>query len=357
VPATPEELVDDLVARGSVPGAALVVLDADGRVLVEHYAGAADREGARPVGSRTRFALASLTKPLVALAVLVAVEEGLADLDAPLADHVPGAAPQLTLRSTLAHYSGLPEGVPTRTLGAGSTPTWEEARAAYARVAPERGVGERRVYSNPGYVLAGLTVQHAAGMPFERYLEEAVLGPLGMGATTLGLPEALDDEAAWVREPGLWAHGVPLFNGAEWRRQPSAASAGFATAPDYARFLALVLAGGRLPDGRHLIAAETLAELTTNQGGALEGGVESFMTWPRADWGCGFELRDAKERHWTGEALSDRAATHFGASGTLAFADPGRGRAAVLLANRGTYSGWILEPGAWPDVCAAIVRR
>ena len=37
------------------------------------------------------------------------------------------------------------------------------------------------------------------------------------------------------------------------------------------------------------------------------------------------------------------------------FADPGHGRAAVLLANRGTYSGWILEPGAWPDLCAAIV--
>jgi CubicO group peptidase (beta-lactamase class C family) len=356
VAATPEELVDGLVARGSVPGAALVVVDAGRQVIAERYAGSADREGTRPVGPGTRFALASLTKPLVALAALVAVEEGLAELDQPLAEHVPGAAPQLTLRNTLAHYSGLPEGVPTRTLGAGPIPTWDEARAAYAQVAPERGAGERRVYSNPGYVLAGLAVEHAAGMPFERYLDEAVLGPLGMGGTTLGLPAALDDEAAWVREPGLWAHGVALFNGAEWRRLPSAASAGFATAPDYARFLALVLAGGRLPDGRHLVAEETLAELTTNQGGALEGGVESFMTWPRADWGCGFELRDAKERHWTGDALSPQAATHFGASGTLAFADPGHGRAAVLLANRGTYSGWILEPGAWPDLCAAIVR-
>ena len=160
-----------------------------------------------------------------------------------------------------------------------------------------------------------------------------------------------------MREPGLWAHGVPLFNGEEWRRQPSAASAGFASAPDYARFLALVLAGGRLPDGRSLVAEETLAELTTNQGGALEGGVESFMTWPRADWGCGFELRDAQ-----GAPLDRRRALAAGRhalrrSGTLAFADPGHGRAAVLLANRGTYSGWILEPGAWPDLCAAIVRR
>ena len=66
-------------------------------------------------------------------------------------------------------------------------------------------------------------------------------------------------------------------------------------------------------------------------------------------------LRDRKERHWTGTALSEGAATHFGASGTLAFADHAHGVAAAVLANRGTYAGWMLEPGAWPDICAAIV--
>jgi CubicO group peptidase (beta-lactamase class C family) len=355
VPAAAADLVDALVARGRVPGAALVVVDAGGRVLAEHYAGHADREASRPVDAGTRFALASLTKPLVAAAVLVAVEEGLADLDAPVAEHVPTAAPQVTLRNCLAHYGGLPEGVPTRTLGAGPVPTWDEARAAYARVAPERPAGERRVYSNPGYALAGLAVEAAAAMPFEDYLAGAVLQPLGMHATTLGLPEETAADAAWVREPGLWAHGYPLFNAPEWRALPMPQSAGFATARDYGRFLAAVLAQGRTPEGAYVLAPETAAELVTNQGGALPGGVESFMTWPVADWGCGFELRDRKERHWTGGALGERAATHFGASGTLAFADPDHGVAAALLANRGTYAGWMLEPGAWPDVCAAIV--
>ena len=259
---------------------------------------------------------------------------------------MPGAAPQLTLRNTLAHYSGLPEGVPTRTLGAGPTPTWDEARAAYARVAPERGAGERRVYSNPGYALAGLAVERAAGMPStDADLDEAVLGPLGMGGTTLGLPPALADEAAWVREPGLWAHGVSQFNGPEWRLLPSAASAGFATAPDYARFLALVLAGGRLPDGRHLVAAETMGELTTNQGGALEGGVESFMT--RAACRLGLRLRfAATPRSGTGPATRSRRRPPptSGRPARWPSPIPGHGRAAVLLANRGTYSGW--NPGA-----------
>jgi len=349
----PEEIVDELVARGSVPGAALVVVR-DGRSAL-HQAGTADRDGAVPVDEGTRFALASLTKPLVALAVLVAVEEGLVDLDEPVAAHVPGAAGQLTLRNLLAHHSGLPEGVPARTLGAGPTPTWDEARAAWPQVAPERPAGERRVYSNPAYALAALAVEGAAGMPFERYLEAAVLTPLGMAETTLGLPAELADRAAWVREPGLWAHGVALFNGDEWRALPQPQSAGFASARDYGRFLGCVLAGGRMADGRALVAPETLAELVTNQGGSLEGGVESFMSWPVADWACGFEVRAAKERHWTGDALSARAATHFGASGTLAFVDPEHGVAAALLANRGTYSGWMLEPGAWPDLCTALV--
>jgi CubicO group peptidase (beta-lactamase class C family) len=79
------------------------------------------------------------------------------------------------------------------------------------------------------------------------------------------------------------------------------------------------------------------------------------MTWPRADWGLGFELRDAKSPHWTGDALSASAATHFGASGTLCFVDPDRGVAAAVLANRGTYSGWMLRPGAWPAIVAALV--
>ncbi len=95
--------------------------------------------------------------------------------------------------------------------------------------------------------------------------------------------------------------------------------------------------------------------MLANQGGSLPGGVESFMTWPVADWAVGLELRAAKERHWTGTALSARAATHFGASGTLCFVDPAHGIGAALLCNRGTYSGWMLTAGAWPDIVAAIV--
>jgi len=101
--------------------------------------------------------IASVTKPLVAYAALVAVEEGTLDLDAPAGP--PGA----TVRHLLAHASGLPF--------AGSTP-----------IAPP---GARRIYSNTGFEAAADALAAGTGMAVADYLAEAVLDPLGMTATTL----------------------------------------------------------------------------------------------------------------------------------------------------------------------------
>ena len=335
------DLVDALVERGTVPGAQLAVVDASG-VVFRHCAGHADRDKTVAVDGATRFALASLTKPLLAAAVLVAAEEGSLDLDEPVAVHVPQAAADITPRMLLAHYSGLPEGLPVEPL------PWPDLRDRYAATVPEHRPGERRVYSNPAYALAGAAIEHATGTDIETYLREAVLQPLGMTATSLGLEPGA--AGAWVRDAGLFAPGVQLFNSDWFRRTPMPQSAGWSTADDYARFL-----GCLLREGAPILAPETAAEMLTNQGGSLPGGVESFMTWPVADWAIGMELRATKAKHWTGAALSALAATHFGASGTLCFVDPAHGIAAALLCNRGTYSGWMLTPGAWPDIVAAIV--
>lgn len=104
-----------------------------------------------------RFALASVTKPLVARAVQVAVEEGVVDLD------TAAGPPGSTVRHLLAHTSGL------------------SMRSADVIAAP----GQRRVYSNEGFgVLAGV-VQRASEIAFDRYLSEAVFESLGMGSSTL----------------------------------------------------------------------------------------------------------------------------------------------------------------------------
>jgi len=122
-------------------------------VVVGPHAVVAKRgDGARP------FALASVTKPLVAYAVLVAVEEGSVALDEPAGP--PGA----TVRHLLAHTAGY---------------GFESDSGV---VAP---VGTRRIYSNAGFEVLGEHLAARTGIAVADYVAEAVFTPLGMGATTL----------------------------------------------------------------------------------------------------------------------------------------------------------------------------
>lgn len=108
------------------------------------------------------FRWASVTKPAVALAALVALEEGTVGLDDPAGP--PGA----TVRHLLAHASGLPVD--------GGAPIAEP--------------GRRRIYSNQGFEVLADLVAEAAGMPFGDYFAEALVRPLGLGVTLAG-------SAAW----------------------------------------------------------------------------------------------------------------------------------------------------------------
>src|SRR4051794_29862217 len=140
---------DPLAAIGEWPvsNAAAAVIGPSG-VLATH--GELDRP----------YHLASVTKPLAALAVLVAVEEEAVSLDDPADEAlIPGA----TLRHLLAHASGLAPERPMRSF------------------AP----AVRRVYSNVGIELAAELVERATDMPFAKYLDEALIRPLHLTSTSL----------------------------------------------------------------------------------------------------------------------------------------------------------------------------
>ncbi|MGI9117353.1 MAG: serine hydrolase domain-containing protein, partial [Gaiellales bacterium] len=124
----------------------------------------------------SRFALASLTKPLIAMACLAACDEGVLELDGPLAEHVPEAVAQTTLRELLSHASGLPaDDAAARRVQLDPASTWLEVAAAYARMSAEVPARTRRIYSNAGYALAALMLERAAAMPYGDYVRAAVL--------------------------------------------------------------------------------------------------------------------------------------------------------------------------------------
>ena len=342
----PLELCQRLVSDGVVDGLQIAFSEHDETPTVVDFGEATED---------SRFALASLTKPIVAAACLVAWEEGALEPDAPLSEHLAGVDPALTLRDVLSHASGLPaDDARARRVQLAPNSSWRDVADAYREVRPVAAPRTKRIYSNAGYALAAAALEQATGMDYRTYITESVLIPLEMKQTTFGVGVE-EASVLSVKGPGLLGHDQQLFNGSRFRKLGLPQSGAFGTASDYLQLLQMTLRHGRLSSDRHLLAPETAALLSTNQAGSLPGGVDDFMEWGRCDWGAGFELRSEKSPHWTGAALSAAAFTHFGASGTLAFADPATGTAAVILANRGTYTRWMLEPGGWPDICAALV--
>jgi CubicO group peptidase (beta-lactamase class C family) len=231
------------------------------------------------------FRWASVTKPITALAVLVAAEEGTVDLDEP------AGPPGSTVRHLLAHASGLP---------------LNEGR-------PIASAGKRRIYSNSGFEALAAHVEERAEMPFGDYLRESVLGPLGLGAELVGSP----------------ASGLRGSLG------------------DLARVARELLAP-------MLVAAETLSEATEVAFPGLVGVLPGYGRQDRNDWGLGFELRDGKSPHWTGEGNSPRTFGHFGAAGTFLWVDPGASLALAVLTDE-EFGDWAKE--AWPRLSDGVLAE
>ena len=201
----------------------------------------------------------------------------------------PAGPPGSTVRHVLAHASGLPF----------------EGRTPIGRP------GQRRIYSNSGFELLAEVVGAAAEMPFEEYLRLAVIGPLQLRAELRGSPAAglegtLDD---------------------------------------------LVRLGAELQRPR-LVAPETLAEATSVQFPGLVGVLPDVGRMDPNDWGLGFELRDAKEPHWTGSRNSPGTFGHFGGSGAFLWVDPEADVALACLSDL-EFGPWALE--AWPRLADAVL--
>lgn len=126
-----------------------------------------------------RFSLASVTKPLVARAAQVAVEEGAVELD------TPAGPPGATVRHLLAHTAGY------------------EMTSGKVIAAP----GSRRIYSNHGFAVLAEVLERESSIPFDTYLSESVFEPLGMACTDLeggaaaagyGVTSTVDDLVAFA---------------------------------------------------------------------------------------------------------------------------------------------------------------
>ncbi len=285
-PSDPEDLeafVDgfftERMEAHDVPGAAFVLVE-DGEIVLAKGYGYADLEGQVPVDPRTTvFRIGSGTKLFTATAVMQLVEEGKIDLHADVNRYlerfqIPDTYPEpVTMAHLLTHTAGFDD----KLIGAFDRSVSELrplgeylAEEMPARVMPP---GQVPSYSNHGMALAGYIVEVVSGVPYETYVQERILEPLGMerSSSAQPLPPALaaDRAVPYPRgeEPGALVY-MPI------------APAGMlsTTAHDMARFLIAHLEEGRYGDARILEreTAQTMHRLHVTRHPGLPGWAYGF---------------------------------------------------------------------------------
>lgn len=202
-----EQLIDD----EQVPSIAVAVAH-NGKIIWEEGFGLANRETKLLATQHTSYALASVSKPITATALLILNERGLVDLDSPINNYLDeqakvhayvGDAAQATVRRIASHTSGLPlhgqhfyDGEPY------DPPSIDETirRYGYLVTVP----GERYQYSNLGYGLLGHIISRLSGKSYAHFMRDEVFDPLGMVQTSVHLgPGLKKDQAVKYTPDGL----------------------------------------------------------------------------------------------------------------------------------------------------------
>jgi CubicO group peptidase (beta-lactamase class C family) len=327
-----DRLVEDGIRRGAYPGAALVIGRHDVVLFARGYGRLTWSAASRAVDpDSTLYDLASLTKVLATTpALMLLVERGRVQLDAPVSTYVPqfraAGTEHITVRELLAHTSGLRADLPDAELKA-----LPDSGALMRRVlaeTPRAPPGTRVIYSDLNAILLGELVGRVSGTPLDVFASREIFAPLGLGQTLFRPPARLRSRIA---PTGLW-HGHPVAgvvnDGSAFKLRGVSGNAGlFATATDVARFAQLMLREGALADGSRLVRAETVR----------------LFTAKAADFGG--RRREVRALGWqavpTGEEVSSagrlfgpRSYGHTGWTGTSLWIDPDRDLFVVLLTNR-----------------------
>jgi predicted amidohydrolase YtcJ/CubicO group peptidase (beta-lactamase class C family) len=327
IPERMKTFVDDRQIAGAV-----MLVAHRGKVVHLSAVGEADLETHRPMKTDAMFAVASMTKPITATALMMLSEQGKLALDEPVSKYIPEfkdaklatGPPQrgITIRDLLTHTSGLAGD--QQNMG-----TLAETAVKIAARPLAFEPGSKWQYS-PGITICGRIVEIVAGQPFETYLADNIFRPLGMHDTTF-FPNAEQqlrlarlyerDEATGKLKPAT--HWLTDLS-AERSANPSGGL--FSTASDLARFYQAILSGGVLGESR-FITNFSIAEMTRIQTGDLKTGFT-----PGNGWGLGWCV--VREPQGVTRMLSPDSYGHGGAFGTQGWVDPKRQMIFVLLMQR-----------------------
>ena len=285
-----DETLGDGARRRGIPAVVAMAAGID-KITYTGAFGKRDAKSGIAVNGDSIFRIASMTKAITTTAAMQLVERGRLSLTAPAANYLPElgklevlegfdnagrpilrpAKKQVELRHLLTHTSGF------------VYPTWDEALARYDKVtghaAPPGAVapltplafepGTQWQYGT-GIDWTGKLVEKASGLTLEQYFRRNILDPLGMKDTTFVFPEAKFDRlvSTYRQQSGGSLREDPRTVPAA-PKEYNGGGGLFSTAPDYIRFMQMILRKGRGADGQRILSEASVAMMSANQIGPI----------------------------------------------------------------------------------------
>lgn len=304
-----DRFMQGYVNENHVAGAVGLVLR-NGRVVYEHAAGWSDKEAGRRMAPDAIFRIASQSKAITSVAIMILVEEGKIAIGDPLSRFIPAyahttvavrsdtgvaivpAKRPITIKDLLTHTAGVSYGTDVQVsklyeakgLGPAAGYGWYTADKDEPVCTTMERLASLPFVSQPGDAfvygyntdILGCVVERASGMSLDAFVSSRITGPLGMVDTHFFLPEGKRERLATVymstddggvkRAPeGAKGQGHYVEGP---RRSYSGGAGLLSTARDYARFLQMLLGGGEV-DGIRILAPRTVELMTANQVGTL----------------------------------------------------------------------------------------
>ncbi len=326
------EAMQRYVAKGRAAGAVTLVAHR-GKVVHFGAVGLRDIESDKKMQRWTRFAIASMTKPITATAVMILHEQGKLDVNDPLEKYLPEfgnvrlksgdeVSRKLTIRDALTHTSGI---VGDQVFRGSLADHVTEVASRPLGFQP----GDKWQYS-PGVSVAGRVVEVVSGQPFEDFLRERIFQPLGMSKTTFRPDAKGVANLAVIYKPGenegtLSVAGNRISTFTE-EDGPNPSGGLVSTAQDLFRFYQMVLNGGEFR-GQRVLSSQSVQMMVSPQIGDLETGFT-----PGNTWGLGWCI--VKEPQGVTKMLSTGTYGHGGAFGTQGWVDPVEETIFILLIQR-----------------------
>ena len=371
------DLVSSWLEEGVIPGAALLVSHG-GELVVERYWGLADRTRDVRASADTLWSIASITKPVTAAAMMACVDRGLLQLDQPLHEVLPEFARQdddrpwrrdVTLRHLVTHTSGLAgfsrDNLDLRKRRAPIDDFIKSFLDEEVHFQP----GRWHLYSSVGLGLVAESVGRKTwqGGPSMAAYESFTTGLLrDLGATDFVFrpDDAQQQRIAWVESTGQEGLEWEIGNSRYFRSLGFPWGGLYMRARDVLTFVEAFLPhrSGTGPLSSAATEAMIAQQVAPPEAPVDVAPAQRDVTWdptqpPRQSvpWGLGWQVKGAAPNDFMGTRAHETAFGHYGASGSIAWADPRAGLAVVLLTNRAWQSWWPVQDGRAARLADSII--